>query len=268
MEIPYLVVDAFSTRPFKGNPAAVVLLNNDPADAVCQSIAAEFNLAETAFVRPLADGRFSLRWFTPMREVPLCGHATLAAAHALWQRSVAQADEAIRFETRHSGELVCMRSGDGKIAMDFPATRPAAASLPSMAAEVLGVDGPVTCAGTTAMNLMLVLPDEVQVRNCRPKLEILAGWHETGVIVTAASVTEGADFVSRFFAPQSGIPEDPVTGSAHCALAVYWSGRLGKTAFVARQLSARGGELDVRLLGERVELRGHATTTMSGKLVI
>ena len=268
METQYSVVDAFSARPFKGNPAAVVLLDGELPDDVCQSVAGEFNLAETAFVRPLPDGRFELRWFTPTREVPLCGHATLAAAHALWQWSVAKTGEPIQFETRHSGELVCTRCDDGKIAMNFPATRPVAVSLPSMAAEVLGVAGPVICAGTTAMNLMLVLPDEAQVRECRPKLEILAGWHETGVIVTAASETAGIDFVSRFFAPQSGIPEDPVTGSAHCALAVHWSERLGKTVFVARQLSVRGGELDVRLLGERVELRGHAVTTMAGKLLI
>jgi len=268
MEIQYLVVDAFSASPFKGNPAAVVLLDSDLADDVCQSIAAEFNLAETAFVKPLPDGRFGLRWFTPTREVPLCGHATLGAAHALWQWSAAGTNEPIRFDTRHSGELVCVRAEGGKIAMDFPVTRPAATPLPSMAAKVLGVDGPVACAGTTAMNLMLVLPDEEQVRNCRPNLEILAGWHETGVIVTAASETAGIDFVSRFFAPQSGVPEDPVTGSAHCALAVYWSERLGKTEFVAQQLSARGGELGVRLIGERVELCGHATTTMEGKLLI
>ena len=152
--------------------------------------------------------------------------------------------------------------------MDFPATRPEVVPLPPMASDVLAVSGPVTCVGTTAMNLTLALPDEMQVRTCNPNLEILAGWHKTGVTVTAAAATPGVDFVSRFFAPQSGIPEDPVTGSAHCALAVYWADRLGKTTFVAHQLSARGGELGVHLLGDRVELRGHATTTMAGKLMI
>jgi predicted PhzF superfamily epimerase YddE/YHI9 len=152
--------------------------------------------------------------------------------------------------------------------MDFPATRPEASRLPPMASEVLAVSGPVTSAGVTAMNLMLVLPDEAQVRACRPNLEILAGWHQVGVIVTAAAMTSGVDFVSRFFAPQSGIPEDPVTGSAHCALAVHWAERLGKNDFVAHQLSTRGGELGVRLLGDRVELCGHATTTLAGKLLI
>jgi PhzF family phenazine biosynthesis protein len=268
MECLYLVIDAFSMRPFQGNPAAVVLINDDLSDETCQSIAAEFNLPETAFLQPLADDQFALRWFTPNREVPLCGHATLASAHALWQWSAALKDRAIRFVTRHSGELTCWRINDGRIAMDFPATRPEAAPLPPMASEVLAVSGPVTCVGTTAMNLMLVLPDELQVRACHPNLEILAGWHQTGVIVTAAAMTPGIDFVSRFFAPQSGIPEDPVTGSAHCALAVYWANRLGKSALTARQLSTRGGEIGVHLLGDRVELRGYATTTMAGKLLI
>jgi PhzF family phenazine biosynthesis protein len=268
MEYQYMVVDAFSPRPFRGNPAAVVLMNGELSDEIRQSIAAEFNLAETAFVQPQADGQFGLRWFTPIREVPLCGHATLASAHALWQWSAAPEAGAVQFLTRHSGQLTCRRTKDGRIAADFPATRPEASPLPPMASEVLAVSGPVTCAGVTAMNLMLVLPDEAQVRACRPNLEILAGWHKIGVIVTAAAMTSGIDFVSRFFAPQSGIPEDPVTGSAHCALAVYWAERLGKSTFVAHQLSTRGGDLGVRLLGDRVELCGHATTTLAGKLLI
>ncbi len=263
-----MVIDAFSIRPFRGNPAAVVLTNADLSDEICQSIAAEFNLADTAFVLPLADGQFGLRWFTPTREVPLCGHATLASAHALWQWSAAPEDGRIHFVTRHSGALTCQRTNDGRIAVDFPATRPEAGPLPPMAAEVLAVSGPVTCVGATAMNLMLVLPDERQVRACNPNLGILAGWHQTGVIVTAAAMTPGIDFVSRFFAPQSGIPEDPVTGSAHCALAFYWADRLGKNTFIAHQLSTRGGELGVQLLGDRVELRGHAKTTMAGKLLM
>jgi PhzF family phenazine biosynthesis protein len=266
MDASYMVIDAFSIRPFEGNPAAVVWLNGELSDEIRQSIAAEFNLAETAFVQPLSGGQFGLRWFTPTREVPLCGHATLASAHALWQWSAAPEDGLIRFVTRHSGELTCRRIEDGSIAMDFPATTPVAAPLPQMATEVLGVPGPVICVGTTPMNLMLVLPDEMQIRACKPNLKRLAGWHQIGVIVTATAMTPGIDFVSRFFAPQSGIPEDPVTGSAHCALAVYWADRLGKRAFTARQLSARGGELGVRLLDDRVELRGHATSTMAGKL--
>jgi PhzF family phenazine biosynthesis protein len=268
MEYQYMVIDAFSIRPFRGNPAAVVLMTGDLSDEIFQSIAAEFNLGATAFIQPFADGQFGLRWFTPTREIPLCGHATLASAHALWQWSAAPKDGLIRFVTRHSGELTCQRMNDGRIAMDFPATRPEVAPLPPMASDVLAVSGPVTCVGKTAMNLTLVLPDEMQVRACNPNLGILAGWHQTGVIVTAAAMTPGIDFVSRFFAPQSGIPEDPVTGSAHCALAVYWADRLGKSTFIANQLSTRGGELGVHLLGDRVELRGHGTTTMAGKLLM
>jgi PhzF family phenazine biosynthesis protein len=268
MEYQYMVIDAFSIRPFRGNPAAVVLITGDLSDEICQSIATEFNLGATAFIQPFADGQFGLRWFTPTREIPLCGHATLASAHALWQWSAAPKDGLIRFVTRHSGELTCQRMNDGRIAMDFPATRPKVAPLPPMASDVLAVSGAVTCIGKTAMNLTLVLPDEMQVRACNPNLEILAGWHQTGVIVTAAAMTPGIDFVSRFFAPQSGIPEDPVTGPAHCALAVYWAGRLGKSTFIANQLSKRGGELGVHLLGDRVELRGHGTTTMAGKLLM
>jgi PhzF family phenazine biosynthesis protein len=268
MEYQYMVIDAFSIRPFRGNPAAVVLITGDLSDEICQSIATEFNLGATAFIQPFADGQFGLRWFTPTREIPLCGHATLASAHALWQWSAAPKDGLIRFVTRHSGELTCQRMNDGRIAMDFPATRPKVAPLPPMASDVLAVSGAVTCIGKTAMNLTLVLPDEMQVRACNPNLEILAGWHQTGVIVTAAAMTPGIDFVSRFFAPQSGIPEDPVTGSAHCVLAVYWADRLGKSTFIAHQLSTRGGELGVHLLGDRVELRGHGTTTMAGKLLM
>jgi PhzF family phenazine biosynthesis protein len=268
MEYQYKVIDAFSIRPFRGNPAAVVLMTDDLSDEIRQSVAAEFNLAATAFIQPFADGQFGLRWFTPIREIPLCGHATLASAHALWQWSAAPKDGVIRFVTRYSGELTCQRLNDGRIAMDFPATRPEVAALPPMAPDVLGVSGPVTCAGSTPMNLMLVLPDEMQVRACNPNLGILAGWHRTGVIVTAAAMAPGIDFVSRFFAPQSGIPEDPVTGSAHCALALYWADRLGKRIFLAHQLSIRGGELGVHLLGDRVELRGHATTTLAGTLLM
>jgi PhzF family phenazine biosynthesis protein len=266
MDSQYMVIDAFSIRPFEGNPAAVVLLNGEMSDEIRQSVAAEFNLAETAFVEPLGGGRFGLRWFTPTREVPLCGHATLASAHALWQWSLAPEESPIRFLTRHSGELSCRRIKDGSIAMDFPAATPMAAPLPSKASDVLGVSGPVICVGTTPMSLMLVLPDEMQIRACQPNLGVLAGWHQIGVLVTATAMTPGIDFVSRFFAPQSGIPEDPVTGSAHCALAVYWADRLGKKTFIARQLSLRGGELGVRLLGDRVELSGFAATTMAGEL--
>ncbi len=265
----FLLIDAFATRPFTGNPAAVVLLEREIEPATLQSIAAEFNQAETAFLLPLGNNAWQLRWFTPVREVPLCGHATLASAHALWSewRRV-PSDQPIRFVTRESGELICTPGESGAIVMNFPATPPTPCPLPDHAAEVLGIAGPVVCAGTTAMNLTLILPDEAQVRAARPDLAKLATWHATGVTITARSADGEFDFVSRFFAPQSGIAEDPVTGSAHCSMAVYWAEILGKTDFRARQLSLRGGELGVTLRGDRVELRGSATTTMRGMLAI
>jgi len=265
----YVLIDAFASKPFTGNPAAVVLRDGAIDDSAMQSIAMEFNQAETAFVQRMTDGRWSLRWFTPTREVPLCGHATLASAHAIWREWKRQPmTEPIRFVTRESGELICSPAPRHRIAMDFPATPPAPVPLPAIAAQVLGVAGPVVCVGSTAMNLTLALPDEAQVRAAKPDLRTLVTWHATGVTITARSSDGEFDFVSRFLAPQSGIDEDPVTGSAHCSLAVYWAEILGKTDFRARQLSPRGGELGVSLRGDRVELRGSAVTTMRGTLAV
>jgi PhzF family phenazine biosynthesis protein len=261
------LVDAFAHGPFTGNPAAVVWVDRELSEAYLQSLAMEFNQAETAFIWPRQDGRFDLRWFTPTREVPLCGHATLASAWAMWVGHRCPADGVIRFVTRESGELVC-RIEEGRVVMDFPATPPVACEGPKDAAAVLGVAGPVQCVGTTAMNLTLRLADEAAVRACRPDLARLAAWHAVGVTVTAKADAEGVDFVSRFFAPAAGIAEDPVTGSAHCALAVYWANELGKTRFMARQLSHRGGELEVALRGERVELRGAAVVVMRGTIEV
>ena len=263
----YFVIDAFTAKAFAGNPAAVVVLPGPLADEVLQAIAGEFNLAETAYPQRLDDGRYELRWFTPTREVPLCGHATLAAAHALWAMGGVNENEAIRFMTRCSGELVCVQGPEGWIQMDFPVTRPAPTALPKEAAEVLGVEGPVVCIGTAAMNLSLRLADAEQVRQCRPNLAVLASWHPIGVVVTAPGDEPGVDFVSRFFAPQAGVPEDPVTGSAHCSLVAYWAGVTGRRSFVARQLSARGGEVRLELEGDRVRLLGQVVTTMEGRLV-
>ena len=263
----YSVIDAFTAKPFAGNPAAVVPLSAPLPDALLQSIAAEFNLAETAFPRRLDDGRFELRWFTPTREVPLCGHATLAAAYALWESNAAPHDQPIRFITRSSGELICHRRLEGWIEMNFPATPPQPAPLPPDAAAVLRVVGPVTPVGTAPMNLTLRLPTAEQVRTCKPDLAVLATWHPVGVTVTAPGDEPGVDFVSRFFAPQAGVPEDPVTGSAHCALVPYWAAETGRKSFVARQLSARGGELRLELRGDRVHLLGQAITTMQGALL-
>ncbi len=180
-----LLIDAFASRPFTGNPAAVVLLDRDLDDARMQAIAMEMNQAETAYVRSRADRRWDLRWFTPNREVPLCGHATLASAHAIWSEWKLQpAGEAIRFVTRQSGELVCQTVGD-QVAMDFPATPPKPCELPTNAAATLGVAGPILCVGSTPMNLTLALPDEVQIRAARPEMSTLATWHPTGVTITA-----------------------------------------------------------------------------------
>lgn len=264
----FCVVDAFAARPFAGNPAAVVPLDRDMNDTMRQAIAAEFNHAETAFTQARADGRFDLCWFTPTREVPLCGHATLAAAHALWEMGLAKRAEAIRFVTRVSGELICVPRGERYIQMDFPATPAAPAALPDNAAALLGVSCPVSVVGTTAMNLTLRLASAENVRRCKPDLHAISKWHPTGVTVTAPGDEGGVDFVSRFFAPQSGVPEDPVTGSAHCTLAPYWASVLGKNTFVARQLSKRGGELAVELHGSRVHLIGQAITTMRGELLL
>jgi predicted PhzF superfamily epimerase YddE/YHI9 len=263
--LPFMLVDAFAARPFTGNPAAVVWLDDELHDAVRQSLAMEFNQAETAFVRSLPDGRFELRWFTPAREVPLCGHATLASAAALRVWGKSSGADPIRFLTLHGGELLCRFDGD-EVVMDFPATPPQSTALPPDAAEVLRIAGPVECVGTTTMNLTLRVPSAEQVGAAAPDMARLAGWHAVGVTITAPGDSPGVDFVSRFFAPNCGIPEDPVTGSAHCALACYWAGQLGKTDFIARQLSPRGGELGVRLLGDRVELRGPAVVVMRGNI--
>jgi PhzF family phenazine biosynthesis protein len=264
--LDYMVVDAFADGPFTGNPAAVVWLDRADAmdDATRQAVAGEFNLSETAYVVPRGGDVFELRWFTPAVEVALCGHATLAAAAAVraWGRV---SGEVVRFDTRQSGRLTCTFEGE-LICMDFPATPPTPAPLPERAAAVLGVAGPVVCAGATAMNLTLQLPDAAQVRAARPDLATLRAWHPVGVTITATADDGRHDIVSRFFAPAAGVDEDPVTGSAHCALGPYWAALLHKCELLARQASARGGTLRVRVAGDRVELAGCATVTMVGVL--
>lgn len=261
----FLLIDAFAERPFTGNPAAVVLVETALEDEWMQALAMEFNQAETAFVWPRADGAFDLRWFTPLREVALCGHATLAAARALREWGLVDASDIVRFITRKSGELRCTFQAD-QILMDFPATPPAPIELPAPAEQVLKVAGPVQCIGTTTMNLTLRLPDRQQVESARPDLRALAQWHPVGVTITAPGGGPAVDFVSRFFAPAAGIDEDPVTGSAYCALAVYWAAELQKTQFVAQQLSRRGGELGVRLIQDRVQLAGKSVITARGTI--
>ena len=260
MPIPIYQVDAFTGRPFRGNPAGVCLLDAPQADEWMQSVAREMNLAETAFIVPEGDG-YRLRWFTPAVEVELCGHATLATAHVLWESGRLAAGAPARFHTL-SGLLVATLQGE-RIQLDFPATPVAPAADPGGLADALGVAPLFT--GKTIFDYFVVVDGEDAVRGARPDIARVGQMPGRGVILTARGTT-GYDFISRFFAPQSGIAEDPVTGSAHCALGPYWAGPLGKTSFHAYQASARGGELWVELAGERVLIRGQAITVLEGVL--
>jgi PhzF family phenazine biosynthesis protein len=262
MAITLLQIDAFTDRPFTGNPAAVALLA-EPADAGwMQSVAAEMNLAETAFLVRTGPGRYGLRWFSPQVEIPLCGHATLASAHALWAEGLDDA-AVLSFDTM-SGELRASRAGDDQIELDFPARSTDAADLPPGLCEALGVDAVATGLAEDGYQVVEVASTAV-VRSMQPDLAAVEALSPHAVIVTAPGDGDGA-IVSRVFAPAVGIPEDPVTGSAHCVLATWWSGRLG-SSFLAEQASPRGGFLHVTLDGDRVRLRGSAVTVLRGELV-
>lgn len=260
-------IDAFTSEAFRGNPAAVCLLDRERDASWMQDVAAEMNLSETAFLLPRdglsaanADG-YSLRWFTPAVEVALCGHATLASAHALWEEhGLASA----RFHTK-SGLLTAERNVDF-IELDFPATREERAVAPEGLLESLGVDAPVY-VGKNKFDYLVEVASEEIVRKLDPDHAQLSRIPVRGVIVTSRAAMEGADFVSRFFAPGSGIAEDPVTGSAHCCLTPYWSAKLGKETMTAYQASQRGGFVYVQLAGDRVKLRGHAVTVFRGELL-
>ena len=254
-------VDAFTDRPFAGNPAAVCWLEQEADAAWMQQVAAEMNLSETAFVRPLGEGH-ELRWFTPAVEVDLCGHATLAAAHALWQSGMAPKG-ALRFHTR-SGVLACTQVGDF-IELDFPATPAAAMAPPAALVEALGVEPVFT--GKSKFYVLAEVESADVVRALRPDFRKLLDVPTLGVIATAASDDPKFDFISRFFAPALGVNEDPVCGSAHCCLAPYWAERLGKSQLTAYQASARGGVLRLKLNGDRVTLGGQAVTVWQGELV-
>ena len=257
------IVDAFTAAAFSGNPAAVCLLEA-PADAAwMQALAAEMNLSETAFVVPDGSGAFGLRWFTPTAEVDLCGHATLASAHVLFEMGALPTDGAAQFDTR-SGRLVVIPAGMGRYTMDFPATPPAAVEAP---AGTRGVFGATAWTGMSRFDLFLVLPGEAAVRALAPDPAAVAALGARGVIATAqADVGADYDVVSRFFAPAVGVPEDPVTGSAHCAIAPFWSERLEKPALRCIQASRRGGTLGVEVRGERVLLTGDAVTVLRGEI--
>ncbi len=259
MKIRQYQVDAFATRVFEGNPAAVCPLSEWLDDTLLQAIAEENNLPETAFFVPSADG-YQLRWFTPLQEVDLCGHATLAAAHILF--TVLGHDRpVIRFATR-SGNLFVIRQ-ENVLAMDFPASLPTPCE-PS--ANLLNGLGQRPVEVLAAEDYLAVFDSEACVRALKPDLALLGQLDLRGVIVTAPGME--VDFVSRFFAPKLGIPEDPVTGSAHCQLAPHWSGKLGKQVLTARQLSRRGGNLVCTVKSDRVVLAGQAITFMHAEIEI
>lgn len=257
-------VDTFAERPFEGNPAAVCVGDRPAGEAWMAALAAELGLSETAFVTP-EDGAFRLRWFTPVREVDLCGHATLASAHVLWETGAVPTDAAIEFATR-SGRLAAARDG-AWIALDFPADPPREAAAPDGMAEALGA-APRWTGRTRQEDWLVELADEAAVCGLEPDLRALARVEARGVIVTARSKADGRDFVSRFFAPRYGVDEDPVTGSAHCALAPFWADRLGRAALVGYQASPRGGIVRVETAGERVILKGRAVTVLTAELEI
>lgn len=267
------IIDAFTDRPFAGNPAAVCLLDADawPDEDWMQQVAAEMNLSETAFAYPLpegADADWALRWFTPTVEVDLCGHATLATAHAL--RSDCGTPGTVRFSTR-SGILITHTHDDGTITLDFPASPVTEVPVPDGLAKAVNAK-PDAGFGTGALgDLLAVFSDEAAVRALAPDFTALAHLAGRdgirGVIATApADPGSGYDFVSRFFAPAVGIPEDPVTGSAHTALAPYWSRRLGRDNLTGLQASARTGLVRTAVHGDRVHLTGHAVTVLDGTL--
>lgn len=262
MPVRLTTVDAFTATPFAGNPAAVCLLAAPRDDAWMQAVAREMNLAETAFLLRQGD-EFGLRWFTPAVEVDLCGHATLASAHVLWEDGhLARGTEA-RFHTR-SGLLRAARQDDW-ITLDFPATPPVPCDpVPEI---VQGIGAPIRLHARSRFDYLVELESEAAVRALTPDLALLARLGGTrGVIATSRSGSPGIDFVSRFFAPAAGIPEDPVTGSAHCALGPLWAERLGKTSLVGYQASARGGIVRVTIAGDRVLLGGQAVTVLRSEL--
>jgi PhzF family phenazine biosynthesis protein len=273
MPQPIAVVDAFTAEPWRGNPAGICVLPATASDEWMQSVAIEMNHAETAFLIKCGESNqdgYDLRWFTPGGEVDLCGHATLASAHYLWETGALAEDEQARFHTR-SGLLTAIRlSADGAawIELDFPSEPVSATETPEGIAAMLRAE-PVF-VGRNRMDYLVELKDETAVRRLRPDLKQIADLSDRdnvrGIIVTAAATESGTDIVSRCFFPRFHIDEDPVTGSAHCALAPYWIPRLGKQEIVAYQASARGGWLRLRLAGDRVKLRGQAVTTLRGQL--
>jgi len=257
MKLPIFQIDAFTRELFAGNPAAVVILDRWLEDRVLAAVAAENNLSETAFVIP-HPGAVPLRWFTPTVEVDLCGHATLAAAHVLLNHYFPSLD-AVKFTTR-SGELSVARQGD-LLRMDFPAMPPKPIEVTDALASALGARPREALA---ARDVLAVFDCEEDVRSLRPDFHAIAALDAFAIIVSAPG--KEVDFVSRFFAPRAGVPEDPVTGSAHCTLAPYWAAKLGKTSLIARQVSHRGGELRCEMAGDRVLISGSTVEYLRGEI--
>lgn len=255
-------VDAFTDKPFAGNPAAVCVMDEARDAEWMQNVAREMNLSETAFLHPENDG-YRLRWFTPTVEVDLCGHATLASAHVLYDTGVLARDAQARFYTK-SG-LLTADNDNGWIRLDFPAKVPAPADAPPLFDKALGGVQP-GYVGRNVFDYIVEVESADVVRTMKPNMSLLELVEARGVIVTARSDDDRYDFVSRFFAPASGVAEDPVTGSAHCCLAPYWAAKLGKTEMVGYQASARGGVVKVAMRDDRVLLYGQAVTVLRGEL--
>ncbi len=259
--LPVFVVDAFAEAPFRGNPAGVVLLDGPRDDSWRQAVAAELRHSETAFLEPAGPGAWTLRWFTPTVEVDLCGHATLASAHVLWGSGRLAHAAPARFLTR-SGALSAMRLADGRIELDLPVDPVRSIEPPVGLAAAIGAEPVFVGSGRT--NLLVEVATAADVRGLAPDQAWLLSLPD-GLIVTARSDVPGAAIVSRYFCPADGIPEDPATGSAHCALAAHWAPRIG-TMFRALQLSERGGVLDITLRGDRVGVAGRAVSRIEGTL--
>lgn len=262
MPVHIVQVDAFTSEPFAGNPAAVCVLPAPANEDWMRNVAREMNLSETAFLHP-ENGGYRLRWLTPAIEVDLCGHATLASAHVLWQDGHLAPGAPARFHTR-SGMLTCRQNG-AWIEMDFPVKMAEPAEAPAQLADALGAD--LTWVGRNQFDYLVQVANEPTLRSLNPNHHLLRQLPVRGVIATSKSKSTEFDFVSRFFAPGSGIDEDPVTGSAHSALAPFWGSRLGKTEMIGFQASARGGVVKVRLEGDRVRMSGQAVTVMRGELL-
>jgi len=268
MSTRIIQVDSFTDRPFAGNPAAVCLLDAPAPESWMQHVAAEMNLSETAFVHPIEPGPlFRLRWFTPSVEVDLCGHATLAAAHVLWEEKVLRPQAPAQFETR-SGRLAARRQGDW-IELDFPAEVIDSPILDQIELDQIAaaVKTPFLSAGRNRLDLLVEFADEQTVREVQPDYRLIAALPVRGVIATSRAAAPEFDFVSRFFAPRVGVDEDPVCGSAHCCLGPFWASRLGRNELTGHQVSPRGGVVKVRVAGPRVALIGQAVTVLRGELL-